>query len=159
MKKSFFKIKPCKKIDTFDAHKNHNGWVLEIVSDKDGFTKHIKGQVYMTVAPPGSFKGYHVHAAADYFITCIRGQIVDIIYKSRDVKQEIKMGDGDFKTIRVPKGSPHGFKNIGKESAHVLIYRYPAWSPSLKEQLDIPSKDIETKEAWNKIKEFRKKFR
>src|SRR3989344_1232890 len=68
MEKAFIKTKPCKKIETFDADKKPNGWVLEIVSDKDNFTKHIRGQIYLTVVEPGLFKGYHVHAAADLFI-------------------------------------------------------------------------------------------
>ena len=69
------------------------------------------------------------------------------------------MGDDDFKTVFVPRGCPHGIKNIGKEQALVLIYRYPSWSPDFKEQLDISPEDIETKEAWDRISEFVAKFK
>jgi dTDP-4-dehydrorhamnose 3,5-epimerase len=159
MEKNFIKIKPCKKIDTFDADKKPNGWVLELVSDRDNFTKQIKGQLYMTVAEPGLFKGFHLHAAADYFITCIKGHILETIYQDRISKQEIKTGDGDFKTIFVPKGCPHGIKNIGNEPAYIVIYRYPAWDPDVKEQLDIAPEDIETEDAWKKIEKFVEHFR
>ena len=159
MEKDFIKIKPCKKIETFDADKNSNGWVLELVSDKDKFTKHIKGQLYLTVAAPGSFKGFHIHALADYFITCITGEITDIVYYNKDTKREIKAGDGNFKTVFVPKGCPHGNKNAGNKPAYVLVFRYPAWDPNIKEQLDIDPEEIETKKSWLKIKKFIEQFK
>ncbi len=160
MKQNIVKIKPCKKIVTFDPKtKKPNGWLLEVVSDTDHFTKHLSGQMYLTVANPGEFKGYHLHADADYFVTCLKGKAMEIVYKNRNEKQEIEMGDGDFKTVFVPKGCPHGIKNIGNGPVYVLIYRYPAWSLDVKEQLDISPKDIETSEAWEKIREFKKKFK
>jgi dTDP-4-dehydrorhamnose 3,5-epimerase-like enzyme len=92
-RKSFLRIKPCKKITTFDARKKQKGWLLEIVSDRDGFTKHLKGQVYMTVVNPGVFLDYHMHAGADYFVTCLKGRVKEIIYKSRTPTQAVVMGD------------------------------------------------------------------
>ncbi|KKR88708.1 MAG: hypothetical protein UW43_C0002G0018 [Candidatus Yanofskybacteria bacterium GW2011_GWA1_44_21] len=158
MEKAFIKTKPCKKIETFDADKKPNGWVLEIVSDKDNFTKHIRGQIYLTVVEPGLFKGYHVHAAADLFITCLDGQVASIIYKNKNTKREIPMGGDNFKTVFVPKGYLHGIKNIGKSQAKVLVYRYPAWMPALEEQLFVSSKNVGNGETWIKIKKFLKEF-
>lgn len=157
--KNLVKIKPCKKVETRNQKGKPNGWLLEVMSDRDGFTKHIKGQVYLTVAEPGEFKGYHLHAQSDYFVTCLRGKIKEIIYKSRTKKQEIKMGDGDFKTVFLPKGYPHAIQNTGKESAYVLVYRYPAWDPDVKEQLDITKAEINTAEAWKKIRKFLSTFK
>lgn len=152
-------IKPCKKIITFDPKtKKCNGWLLEIISDTDHFTKHLRGQVYMSVANPGEFKGYHLHAGADYFITCLKGKVKELIYKSRNEKQEIMMGGGDFKTVFLPKGYPHAIENIGREPAYVLIYRYPAWSPDIKEQLDISRNQIKSQKTWSKIRAFIENF-
>lgn len=152
------KIKPCKKVETFDSKKEPNGWLLELISDRNGFAKEFRGQVYLTVARPGQFKGFHLHAAADYFVTCIKGKIKHIIYTGPGKRHEIEMGDGDFKTVFLPKGFPHGLENIGTVDAYVIIYRYPSWSSDFKEQLDITSQDIETKEAWYKINSFVKEF-
>jgi len=157
--KNIVKIKPCKKVTTLDPKtKNPNGWLLEVVSDTDHFTKHLKGQVYLTVANPGEFKGYHLHAGADYFVTCLRGKVKEIIYKSINEKQEVIMGDEDFKTVCLPKGYPHAIETIGKEPAYVLVYRYPAWAPDIKEQFDIPRDQIEKSEAWKGIFAFIKNF-
>lgn len=152
------KIKPCKKVGTFDSKKEPNGWLLELISDSDGFTKWLRGQAYLTVARPGQFKGFHLHAAADYFVTCIKGKIKQIIYTGPRKRHEIEMGDDDFKTVFLPKGFPHGLENIGAVDAYVIIYRYPSWSPDFKEQLDITPQDIETEEAWDKIDSFVKEF-
>ncbi len=159
MKKNLVNIKPCKKIETRNQKGKKNGWLLEIISDRDKFTKHIKGQVYLTVAEPGEFKGYHLHAMSDYFVTCLKGRVKEIIYKSRTEKQEVKMGDGDFKTVFLPKGYPHAIQNIGKEPAYVLVYRYPAWDSAVKEQLDIGKTEINTPEAWKKIRKFLATFK
>ena len=158
MEKDKIKIKSCKKIDTFDANKKQNGWLLELVSDKDGFTKHVQGQAYLTVASPGYFKGFHLHAQADYFVTCIRGRVRHVVYESRKKRHEIEMGDGDFKTVFLPKGCPHGLENIGKNDAYVIIYRHPSWSPDVKEQMDIDPRDIEKEKTWKKAQEFIKSF-
>jgi dTDP-4-dehydrorhamnose 3,5-epimerase-like enzyme len=152
-------IKPCKKVVTFDPKtKKKNGWLLEVISDTDSFTKHLHGQIYLTVANPGEFKGYHMHAGADYFVTCLKGKIKEIIYKSKDKKQEVIMGDGHFKTVFLPRGYPHAVQNIGKGPAYVLVYRYPSWSPKIKEQLDISRNRITTSDTWRNIRAFIKKF-
>ena len=102
MKKDI-KIKDCKKVETFDADKKPNGWLLEIFSDRDNFMKNIKGQVYLSVVSPGQFKGFHLHALADYFVTCISGKVRHIVYTAKNKKHENEMGDGDFKKVFLPQ--------------------------------------------------------
>ncbi len=46
-----------------------------------------------------------------------------------------------------------------EKSAAVLIYRYPSWSPDIKEQFDISPSDIEKKSSWVEIRKFIKKFK
>lgn len=157
--KNIVKVKLCKKIITFNSEtKKPKGWLLEVVSERDKFTKHIRGQVYVTVINPGEVMDYHMHAGADYFVTCLKGRVKEVIYKNRTEKQEIKMGDDDFKTVFLPKGYPHLIENLGKEPAYVVVYRYPAWSPDIHEQYDIPQGQIRSPEAWRKIHSFIKNF-
>ncbi len=152
-------IKPCKKVATKHTDGTPNGWLLEVQSDRDGFTEKLHGQVYLSVVSPGVVKGYHIHAVATYHVTCIKGRIRSTVYKDRTHKQEIELGDGDFKTIKYPPGCAHLIENIGEGQAYVLIYRYPSWSPELKEQLDIPPEEIDSKESWEKIQKFVSQFR
>ncbi len=156
---STIRVKPCKRIVTKDpATKKTNGFLLEVVSERDGFTKHIRGQIYMTTVEPGAFKGYHLHADADYYVTCIRGQVREIIYTSAKKKRIIRMGDGDFKTVFLPRGCPHAIENIGDDVAYILVYRYHAWSPEVHEQMDIARGDIAKPMIWKKIRAFLKTF-
>lgn len=151
-------ITPHKRIDTKSSDGTQNGWLLEVVSDRDGATQHLTGQIYLTIAEPGTFKGFHLHALADYSVTCIRGRIEEVIYRSQHEKEVIEMGDGVYKTVHLPSGLPHGFRNISDEPAYVLIYRWPAWDPAVKEQLDIAPMDIEKAATWERIQEFRTSF-
>ncbi|OGN30027.1 MAG: hypothetical protein A3A33_01740 [Candidatus Yanofskybacteria bacterium RIFCSPLOWO2_01_FULL_49_25] len=165
MDEKIIKIKPCKKVDTFHTDKTSNGWLLEIQSENDGFADALKGQFYLSVLAPGVVKGYHIHAVAHYHVTCIRGRIRSTVYRDRTHKETIEMGDlprgetdGDFKTIKYDPGYAHLLTNIGEGEAYVIIYRYPAWSLELKEQLDISPEEIETEEAWKKIDAFVRSF-
>ena len=151
--------KPCKKIATKHTDGTSNGWILELQSDKDGFTDKLVGSLYLTVCDPGVVKGYHIHALATYHVTCIKGKIRSTVYRSRTEKEVVEYGDRDFKTIKYAPGYAHLIKNIGDEPAYVLIYRYPAWSPDLPEQLDIAPEEIEKEETWEKIQKFVSQFR
>src|SRR3989344_5034170 len=91
-------IKPCKKVDTKHTDGKPNGWLLELQSDRDGFTKNLKGSFYLTVLAPGVVKGYHIHAVANYHVTCLKGKVRSTVYRNISEKQEIEYGDGDFKT-------------------------------------------------------------
>ncbi len=153
------KIKNYKKVDTKDSKSKPNGWLLEILNERDKSAKPMKGQVYLTVAEPKSFKGYHMHARADYLVTCLKGKIKEIVCRGPNNKKEVKMGDNNFKTVFIPKGCPHAISNIGNKPAYVLIYRYPAWNPKSKEQMDIQPKDINKSETWREIRKQIKQFK
>jgi dTDP-4-dehydrorhamnose 3,5-epimerase-like enzyme len=158
MENDIITIKPCKKVATKHTDGTSNGWLLEVQSDRDGFTEELKGQFYLTVADPGSVKGYHIHAVATYHVTCLKGRIRSTVYKDKNSKQAVEMGDGDFKTIKYAPGGAHLIENIGNEPAYILIYRYPSWSLDLPEQLDVPPEEIETDAAWEKIDAFVKQW-
>lgn len=149
-------VRPCKKVNTYNSYKSPNGWLLEIVSDKDKWTENLVGQVYLTVVGPHNHKGFHIHAVAMYHFTCLKGQIRSIIYSDRAEKREIQMGDGDYKTIKVFPGEAHCMVNDTDEDAYVLTYRYPTWTEDNPDILTISPSEIDTAQAWEKIEYFRK---
>jgi dTDP-4-dehydrorhamnose 3,5-epimerase-like enzyme len=152
------KTKEAKRVETKNASGKPNGFLLELVSERDNFTRQIKGQMYLTVANPGEIKGYHLHALADYYVICVKGRVKEIVYRDKNTKEEVEMGEGDFKLMELSRGYPHAIQNIGNEPSYSLIYRYPAWDPKVQEQLDIDPANIETDEAWRKIEQFKKQF-
>ena len=161
MENNILQIKPCKKVVTKHLDGKPNGWLLELQSDRDGFTEELKGQFYLTVIAPGAVKGYHIHRLATYHVTCLQGKVRSTVYKDRTHRQAVEMGDSprgeasdDFKTIKYPPGGAHLIENIGDCEARVLIYRYPSWDPNVVEQLDIAPEEIETEQAWQKIEAF-----
>ena len=106
------KVKNCKKVITGDK-----GWLLEILSDRDGFTE-MKGQVYLITVNPGQKKGPHHHDETDYYVTCIKGLVKYSIYE-----ESVIMGDSDFKTAFMPRGSSHVIENISNDVAYIIMYR------------------------------------
>lgn len=152
MEKSF--IKPCKKVETVNTKNEKNGWLLEIVSDKDNWTENIKGQCYLTVVAPNNYKGFHIHAATLYHFVCVKGKIKSIIYAAKENKREITMGEGDFKAIKVFPGEAHCLLNEHSEPAYILGFRYPAWTKENPDQLTVAPEDIDKEESWIKIRRF-----
>ncbi|MEK7615712.1 MAG: hypothetical protein AAB420_00720 [Patescibacteria group bacterium] len=131
---------------------------MEVQSDRDGFTDKIIGNIYLTVLHPKSVKGYHIHAVASYHVTCLKGTVRSTVYRSRTEKETIEYGDNNFITIKYPPGCAHLIENLGDEPAYVIIYRYPAWSRDLPEQLDVPPEEIETEATWENIQQFISRF-
>lgn len=152
MEKNKISTRSCKRINTKDSHGNRNGWLLEVLSERDNFVDNLKGQVYLTIVNAGQEKGFHVHTKATYHVCCILGNIKSILYLDQSRKREISMGGDNLVVIKMEPGVAHLMKNIGNEPAYVLVYRYPAWSPAEKEQIDIAPEDIEKPETWKKIK-------
>ena len=159
MEKDFIEIKPCKQIITRESGKGENGWLLEIVSEHDAFTENLHGQVYLTTIDVGKQKGFHVHAEAFYHVTCVRGKMKSVIHKDRDTKTEVFMGEDDFKTIKIRPGLAHLMVNVGEVPAYVVVYRFPAWHPDIREQLDILPEEVDTEVAWRKIQDFLSTFK
>lgn len=120
-------VKPCKKVITKDPKSGKpNGFLVEIVSAKDGWTEHIEGQVYMTTVLPGVFKGFHIHRKKIDHFTCIKGNVFVVTYEDGKYK-EYPSGLDNLYTVKVPPGIPHGLYNYGDEEAYVINYAYPPY--------------------------------
>lgn len=129
-------IKLCKKVITKDGKTGlPNGFLVEIVSAKDGWTEQIKGQVYMTTVPPGVFKGFHIHQKKIDHFTCVRGNVFVVTYEDGEYR-EYPSGEKGFCTVKVPPKVPHGLYNFGDEEAYVINYCYPPYDPSDPDQTE-----------------------
>ena len=60
----------CKKVTTYaTGAKETNGHLIELYKDGD------KTVIYLTVALPSAFKGYHLHTERQSHYVCLRGQV------------------------------------------------------------------------------------
>ena len=148
-------IKPCKKVITKDSKSGQpNGFLVEIVSARDGWTENINGQVYMTTVLPGVFKGFHVHKKKIDHFTCVKGNVFVVTYDKGNY-QEHPSGVDNFCTVKIPSGIPHGLYNYGDEEAYVINYCFPPYDPRDPDQTEwqgnyCPS--IKSKQLKNEIK-------
>lgn len=132
--------KTCKKLKTKDLKGKKNGFLLEIASSKDGWSKFLdKAQVYLTTVLPKMTKGWHLHHKKENQFTCIKGQVMMAVWNGKNV-QEFRLGGNNPITVRVPKKQAVCFYNPGKEEAYILNLCSPPYDPSNPEQedLDIP---------------------
>ena len=110
------------------------GFLMEIFrSDWPEFQKF--GQTYMTTCRPGVVKAWHYHKLQwDHFVP-IRGNALIGLYDSRDgspskgTLQEIEVGEGEPKFIKIPPLVYHGFTPIDAKDIWVIntpteLYNY-----------------------------------
>lgn len=132
--------KACRVVRTRDSSGQENGWLMEIASSRDGWSKFLDhAQVYLTTVLPGKKKGWHVHHKKENQLTCIRGKVI-LGVKQGEKIEEIAMDAGQPTTVRVPRDIPICFYNPGDEPAYILNLCSPPYDPKDPEQedLDIP---------------------
>lgn len=138
-------VEPVKKVQTFDHAKNENGWLLEMFKDKESRTK---TEVYMSVASPGAFKGYHLHRVRAARYVCLKGRMKIITYEQQDgkwVRTENILDASNPERLFIPKDVATGLENIGDEEGWLVNYPDPAYDPGLKdEQVEYSQEELES---------------
>lgn len=133
-----------KKVKTYDAQGQENGWLMELYKDKE---TGLKTEGYLTAALPGAFKGYHLHRVRAARYVAVKGKMKITTYEQLDrkwVKSETILEAGVSKRMFIPKNVATGLENIGSEEAWLINYPDPAYDPSLKdEQVEYTKEELE----------------
>ncbi len=146
--------KTCRKVATTDAAGKPNGWLVELYSERDGFTEGLRGQVYATIIAPHTAKGYHVHAKAFGHFTCIVGRVRSVVIGRDGDRRQTLLDDENLRTVKVWPGEAHCLFNESDAPATIINFRTPAWSPDGPEQLTIAPSVIDDPASRASIKQF-----
>lgn len=146
--------KTCRKVATTDARGKPNGWLVELYSDRDGFTEGLCGQVYATVIAPHATKGFHVHARALGHFTCVLGAVRSVVVGRDGACRQTQLDDQTLRTVKVLPGEAHALFNDQDASATIINFRTPAWSPGDPEQLTIAPEQIDEPATRARIERF-----
>jgi quercetin dioxygenase-like cupin family protein len=79
----------------------------------------------------------HIHVAEDELV-----QILDGEFTLATEAGERKLSAGDV--VRVPKGTPHAFRNTGERSGHRLVLFVPAGPERLWAEVGVPAENRDT---------------
>lgn len=131
---------PAKKVTTYNAEKNANGFLIELYKDGD------KTVAYLTAATPGAFKGYHLHRVRAARYVCVRGRMkITLVQPGTKIKEEHILDSSIPERLFIPKDIATGLENIGDEEAWLINYPDPAYDPHLKdEQVEYTREELET---------------
>ncbi|MDP3940831.1 MAG: WxcM-like domain-containing protein [bacterium] len=137
-------VEPARKVKTVDHQKAENGWLMELFKDKE---TQLKTEVYMSVAFPGAFKGYHLHRVRTARYICLRGKMRIITYEregDRWVRTEHILDAQNPQRLFIPSNVATGLENIGTEEGWLINYPDPAYDPSLTdEQVEYSQEELE----------------
>lgn len=132
---------PAKKVVTKDHKGLENGFLIELFKDGD------KTVVYLSVALPGAFKGYHLHKVRAARYVCLKGKMKIITYEREDDKWkrfEHILDASQPSRLFIPNNVATGLQNIGDEEGWLINYPDPPYDPSLKdEQLEYSQRELE----------------
>lgn len=134
----------AKKVQTYDASKNENGWLIELFKDKE---TNLKTEVYLSAALPGAFKGYHLHRVRAARYICLKGIMKIITYERQNnswVRSEHVLDASKPSRLFIPKDTATGLVNIGDEDGWLVNYPDPSYDPALKdEQVEYTQEELE----------------
>lgn len=130
--------KTCKVVTTRDLSGQENGWLMEIASSRDGWSKFLdNAQVYLTTVLPGKKKGGHFHHKRTSQISCIRGRVIMGVWHNHQLNQEMELNANEPVIVRVPNGTALSFYNPGGKVAYLLNLCSPPYDPDDSEQEDL----------------------
>lgn len=126
-------IESAKKVTTYTAEREENGFLIELFKDKETGNK---TEVYLTAAKPGAFKGYHLHRVRAARYVALKGKMKITLYKPGDPtsKEEHILDASSPSRLFIPKDIATGLENIGEEEAWLVNYPDPAYDPSLTDE-------------------------
>jgi dTDP-4-dehydrorhamnose 3,5-epimerase-like enzyme len=119
-----------KRVTTYDHAGHENGWLQELFKDGD------KTLMYLTVAAPGAFKGYHLHRVRTARYVCVLGRMRIILYSGGPAwkREEHIMDAASPSRLFIPINVATGLENIGDEEGWLINYPDPPYDPSLKDE-------------------------
>jgi quercetin dioxygenase-like cupin family protein len=91
--------------------------------------------LFDTVILPQGGPPLHIHHREDESFYVLRGQI-----EVFDDERTIRATTGSF--VHIPKGTVHGFKNVGKEPARMLVLVTPAGLDKFFEEMGETGTDV-----------------
>lgn len=123
----------AKKVTTFTAEREENGFLIELFKDKQTGEK---TEVYLTAAKPGAFKGYHLHRVRAARYVALKGKMKITLYKPGDPgsKEEYILDAANPTRLFIPKDIATGLENVGDEEAWLVNYPDPAYDPALTDE-------------------------
>lgn len=135
------KIEPAKKVPTYDAQGNENGFLVEMAKDGD------KTVIYLSAAKSGAFKGYHLHRVREAHYVCVKGKMKIITYENIDgnwSRSEHILDASEPQRLHIPNNVATGLENISTEEGWLVNYPNPAYDPSLvDEQVEYTQEELE----------------
>ena len=130
-----------------------SGFLVEVLrADEELFTKF--GQSTMTVAYPGTIKGFHVHQKQDDLWFVATGKVLIVLHDLRPDSPTYKQtdtmyaGEDDYKLVSIPTNVAHGYKVLSEKPAILFYHTTEPYDPSKPDEKRIPYNDPEIGFDW-----------
>lgn len=90
----------------------------------DGVWKHADhmGQCYISTTAPNVVKAWHLHLKQTDRFVCLRGKVVVGVYSLKTGRHQriVLDAEKEARTLVIPPGVAHGWKNIGSSDSWIL---------------------------------------
>jgi len=112
------------RIDPLRQIRDERGAIFHMLREDDPAFERF-GEIYFSLVHPGWIKGWHLHTKMTLNYAVPVGSILLVLYDPRDGSpskgrvQEIRVGDEDYRRVRIPPGVWNGFLGTGDRDAVV----------------------------------------
>ena len=111
------------EIQTLSKHEDERGWLVEILRREHLEPDAAFGQIYVTCALPGQAKGSHYHTRKTEWFCVLRGACaLDLLDPKTGRRETLALDEASLRTVKIPPGVAHRFRNTGAEALLLLIY-------------------------------------
>src|SRR5207302_6514309 len=101
------------------------GWFLKVIDGKEEHLPPQTGEVYLTLAEPGQVRGNHYHRrTAEWFTVVIGSAQLRLRDPATGETQELWLDAANPRTVYVPAGLAHAFKNPDTAAGQMLLIAY-----------------------------------
>ena len=112
------------RVDALRQIRDERGAIFHMLRNDDPAFERF-GEIYFSLVHPGWIKGWHLHTKMTLNYAVPIGAILLVLYDAREDSptrgrvQEIRIGEDDYKRVRIPAGVWNGFLGLGDRDAVV----------------------------------------
>lgn len=116
-------------IRELDHFEDERGLLVKIMK-REYLDGSLFGEIYFTTAHPGITRAMHYHKHTNEWFCVMKGEAKLVLQDIETLeKEELTLGSEKFLLIKVPAGTAHVFKNIGKENMYLLAVADKPYDP------------------------------
>lgn len=117
------------QIINLNTFSDERGYLVKVI--KKEYVPDTFGEIYVTVAKPGSVKANHYHIKTTEWFYVLKGKCL-LLLRERAAKKhiEILLDSNKPQLVKIPPMVEHAIQNVGEDEMFLCVYADMPYDPS-----------------------------